>query len=134
MGKPVIMGRKTWEGLPRRPLPGRMNIVVSRQSKYVALGAVVVSTIEDALVRAAALKTDEIAVIGGGEIFRELMPQADRIYLSEINLEASGDTVFPKIVASDWRETAREVFNRQPNEPAGFVLRTLDRIVPARQN
>jgi dihydrofolate reductase len=133
MGKPVIMGRKTWESLPRKPLPGRTNIVVTRQGDYQAPDAVVVSTPIEALSRAAALNPTEIAVIGGGEIFSQLMPFADRLYLSEIDLDAPGDTVFPTVDPTEWNEVSRETHAGQEGEAAGFVLRTLDRIGPARQ-
>src|SRR5687767_14063027 len=87
MGKPLIMGRKTWESLPKRPLPGRDNIVITRQRGYRASGATVVADAEAALSNAqmfaARSKSDEIAVIGGGEIFTLLLPKADRIYLTE---------------------------------------------------
>jgi dihydrofolate reductase len=133
MGKPVIMGRKTWESLPRKPLPGRTNIVVTRQRDYQASDAVVVATPLEALSRAAALGPEEIAVIGGGEIFTQLLPFADRLYISEIDLAAPGDTVFPDIDPKEWREVGRETHGRQEGEPAGFVLRTLDRVGPALQ-
>ncbi len=74
MGKPVIMGRKTWESLPRKPLPGRPNIVITRQAAYDAPGAIVVRTVAEALQQAAARTADEAAVIGGAEIFDETLP------------------------------------------------------------
>jgi dihydrofolate reductase len=126
MGKPVVMGRKTWEGLPRRPLPGRLNIVVTRQRDYGADGATVVADVAAAL--GAAGQVEEVAVIGGGEIFREVFPMAHRIYLTEIDLEVEGDTQFPKLAPGEWREVARETHPAGPNDSAGFVLRTLDRI------
>ena len=132
LGKPVIMGRKTWESLPRKPLPGRTNIVVTRQRDYQAPGAIVVATTTEAVSRAAALNPDEIAVIGGGEIFTQLMPFANRLYLSEIDLDAPGDTVFPALDPKEWRETAREVHAPQAGDTAGFTLRVLDRLSPAR--
>jgi len=132
MGKPVIMGRKTWESLPKKPLPGRVNIVVTRQAGYSAPGAVVVTTPQEALRQAAAQNPEEIAVIGGAEIFAALLPFADRLYLSEIDLEAKGETVFPEIDETEWRETARETHAPAEGDAAGFVLRTLDRLGPAR--
>ena len=126
MGKPVVMGRKTWEGLPKRPLPGRQNIVVTRQRDYQAEGGLVVTDIAAAL--AAAGQVEEVAVIGGGEIFREVFPLAQRIYLTEVDLDVEGDTRFPKLAPGEWREVAREVHPAGPNDSAGFVLRTLDRI------
>jgi dihydrofolate reductase len=131
MGKPLIMGRKTWESLPKRPLPGRDNIVITRQRGYAAPGATVVSDVEAALSKAEMfarrVKSDEIAVIGGGEIFASLLPRADRIYLTEIDLEVEGDTYFPALDATQWKEVGREKFARGEKDDAGFVVRTLDR-------
>jgi dihydrofolate reductase len=125
MGKPLIMGRKTWESLPKKPLPGRPNIVITRQKNYRAEGAIVVSDIPSAL--AAAGQVDEVCVIGGGEIFDMFLPQTDRIYLTEVDLEVDGDTFFPMIDPAQWTETAREIYPRGSNDSAGFVLRVLDR-------
>ena len=133
MGKPLIMGRKTWESLPRKPLPGRPNIVVTRQHGFDAPGATVVGTVADALRQASALATDEVAVIGGAEIFNELLPFADRIYLSEIDLTAEGDRHFPELATSEWQEVSRETHPRGEGDDANFVLSVLDRVEPARQ-
>jgi len=127
MGKPLIMGRKTWESLPLKPLPGRSNIVITRQKNYRAEGAIVVADIPSAL--AAAGAAAEICVIGGGEIFEKFLPQADRIYLTEVDLEVDGDTFFPPFDRAQWMETAREIYPRGPKDSAGFVLRVLDRNV-----
>jgi len=133
LGKPVIMGRKTWESLPRKPLPGRPNIVITRQAGYDAPGAVVVGTLAEALKHARGVASDEIAVIGGAEIFNELLPFADRIYLSEIDLEAEGDRYFPELKKDAWREISCETHARGEGAAAGFTLRVLDRVGPARQ-
>lgn len=125
MGKPLIMGRKTWESLPKKPLPGRPNIVITRQKNYRADGAIVVSDIPSAL--AAAGQVEEVCVIGGGEIFDMFLAQTDRIYLTEIDLQVDGDTFFPSIDPAQWTETGREIHARGPNDSAGFVLRVLDR-------
>ena len=125
MGKPLIMGRKTWESLPKKPLPGRLNIVITRQKNYLAEGAVVVSDVASAL--AAAGEVEEICVIGGGEIFTKFLAKADRIYLTEVDLEVEGDTRFPVIDPGQWLETAREIHPRGANDRAAFVLRVLDR-------
>jgi dihydrofolate reductase len=127
MGKPVIMGRKTWESLPKKPLPGRPNIVITRQKNYGAEGAIVVSDIPSAL--AAAGQVEEVCVIGGGEIFDMFLAQTDRIYLTEVDIEVDGDTFFPPIDPAQWTETAREIHPRGSNDSAGFVLRVLDRNV-----
>jgi dihydrofolate reductase len=127
MGKPVIMGRKTWESLPKKPLPGRPNIVITRQKNYGTEGAIVVSDIPSAL--AAAGQVEEVCVIGGGEIFDMFLAQTDRIYLTEVDIEVDGDTFFPPIDPAQWTETAREIHPRGSNDSAGFVLRVLDRNV-----
>jgi dihydrofolate reductase len=125
MGKPLIMGRKTWESLPKKPLPGRPNIVITRQKGYRAEGAIVVADAAAAL--AAAGKAEEVAVIGGGEIFALFLDRVDRIYLTEVDLEVDGDTRMPPIDFTRWHETAREIHPRGPKDSAGFVLRVLDR-------
>jgi dihydrofolate reductase len=134
MGKPVIMGRKTWESLPRRPLPGRRNIVITRDREYHADGAVVVASIDEALRHARKIESDEICVIGGSEIFRQMLPLADRLYLTEVDLEPEGDVFFPPIDAETWRETSRETHARAEDDDAGFILRVLDRVASAPQN
>ena len=106
MGKPCIMGRKTWDSLPRRPLPGRENIVVTRDRNFSADGAVVVHALEDALERTR--DAAEAAIIGGAEIFRAAMPLANRIVLTEVHMDAEGDARMPALDRIAWRETARE--------------------------
>jgi dihydrofolate reductase len=125
MGKPLIMGRKTWDSLPKKPLPGRLNIVITRQKNFQAEGAVVVADPKAAL--AAAGEADEISVIGGADIFGLFLPRAQRIYLTEVDLEVEGDIYFPWIESDLWHETAREVHPRGLNDSAGFILRVLDR-------
>jgi dihydrofolate reductase len=119
LGKPVIMGRKTWESLPNKPLPGRQNIVVTRQADYKAAGADVAGSVAEALEKAGA--APEVCIIGGAEIYGRSLPLASRIYLSEIPLEPVGDAYFPRLDMAVWRETGREAHE-------GYVLRTLDRI------
>ncbi len=129
MGKPVVMGRKTWESLPKKPLPGRRNIVLTRTPGYVAEGAKVVATTAEALALCAG--AEEVAIIGGGEIYRLFWPEAGRLYLTEVDAEVQGDTRFPALVASEWTETSREIHPRGPNDSARFVLRILDRLPDA---
>jgi dihydrofolate reductase len=102
MGKPVVMGRKTWDSLPRKPLPGRDNIVVTRQKDWSADGAIAMSSLGQALARGG-----DLSVIGGGEIYREALPRADRIELTEVHGDFEGDAHFA-FDRSDWREIARE--------------------------
>lgn len=106
-GKPVIMGRKTWESLPDafRPLPGRVNIVVSRNAAYPAVGATVVGSLPDALT--AAGNADIVFVMGGAELYRQALPIADRLYLTEIDADFAGDAFFPELAKDDWREAQR---------------------------
>lgn len=134
MGKPVIMGRKTWESLPKRPLPGRRNIVITRDRHYRADGAIVVASVDEALAQARQADSDEICVIGGSDIFRQMLPTADRLYLTEVDLAPDGDVFLPPIGQDAWRETSRETHARAEGDDAGFVLRVLDRVAPTPQN
>lgn len=111
IGHSVIMGRKTWESLPEkfRPLPGRTNIVVTRQAGYTAAGALVVDSFETARVAAArAPGANEIFVIGGGKLYAAALPDADRLYLTLIDDEKDGDVYFPPYEAEFTRELSRE--------------------------
>lgn len=107
-GHPVIMGRKTWESLPARfrPLPDRDNIVVTRNPGYLAPGAAVAHSLEDALRKVGAGKT--AFVIGGAELYRHALPLARRLELTEIDADIDGDTRFPAFDRAAWRETRRE--------------------------
>jgi dihydrofolate reductase len=110
LGKPIVMGRKTFLSL-RRPLPGRTNIVVTRDPAFRSPGAVVTASFADACAVAAgdALRrfATEIAVIGGAEIYAQAMPLADRLELTEVHARPDGDTYFPAIDPADWEEVAR---------------------------
>lgn len=105
MGKPVIMGRLTWESIGK-PLPGRLNIVVTRQLAYNAPGAVVVHSLPAALEHAA--DAEEVAIIGGAQLYGEALPRADLIHLTEIDAAYEGDTLFPEWNRNDWIELTRE--------------------------
>jgi dihydrofolate reductase len=123
MGHAMIMGRKTHESIGRL-LPGRRSIIVTRQRDYTVPGALVVHSIEEALKACAG--EDEVFVIGGAEIYREAMPLADRIYLTQINADHPGDTLFPEISSHAWRETKREK-SAAAGEPQ-FAYVTLERV------
>jgi dihydrofolate reductase len=101
MGKPIVMGRKTYDSIGR-PLPGRQNIVVTRQTDYRPEGCTVVTSTEDAL--AAAGDAPEVMIIGGGHIYQAFMPMADRIYLTRVHAEIEGDTFLPGIDDAEWQE------------------------------
>jgi dihydrofolate reductase len=106
-GQTVIMGRKTWESLPPRfrPLPGRRNIVISRQADYAAVGAELADSLEGALKLAADAAT--VFIIGGEQIYRQALPLADRLEITEVDLEPEGDAWFPEIPAVDWQIEAK---------------------------
>ena len=105
MGKPIVMGRKTYESIGR-PLPGRQNIVITRQSEFEAAGCDVVGSKTAAL--AAAGEADEVMVIGGSEVYALFLPDAGRLYLTRIHAEVEGDAWFPEIARDEWRLTADE--------------------------
>ena len=106
-GKPVIMGRKTWESLPDvfRPLRGRRNIVISRNPAYDAPGATLAGSLEEAV--RLAQDDAEVFVIGGAEIYRQALPLAQRLYLTEVARDFDADAFFPEFSASDWTEISR---------------------------
>jgi len=108
MGKPMVMGRKTFESIGKA-LPGRDNIVITRDQKFAAPDVRVVHTIDDALMLAyecaQARGADEICIIGGGEIYAQLLPRTDRIYLSKVDAEIAGNTYFPALDSAEWSET-----------------------------
>lgn len=106
LGKPIIMGRKSWDSLPRRPLPERRNIVVTRDRAYAAEGAEVAHSLDEAL--ALARGAEEVCVIGGGEIFISALPLADRLDVTHVLAEIEGDTVFPSMDPEEWRVVASE--------------------------
>lgn len=128
MGKPMIMGRKTWDSLPRKPLPGRANIVISRSGTVSGEGAVVVRDANAALTMARREAPAEICIIGGGEIYRLFLPLAGRIYLTEVQMDVEGDTRFPDLDPAQWQEVSRETVEAGPLDSAGFVLRVLERV------
>ena len=105
LGKPVIMGRKTFESIGR-PLPNRINIIITRDKNYRADGCVVVRSAEDAL--KAAKHSEEAMVIGGGQIFREFLSKANKMYLTLIDKEFEGDAYFPEYNENEWKEVFRE--------------------------
>ena len=111
MGKPIVMGRKTWDSFPRKPLPGRTNIVITRDATWKADGAVVAHSLEEGLKRAESETPDEIAVIGGAEIFQMFEEIADAVELTEVRLAPEGDAVMPPFDPARWREVSREDFD-----------------------
>lgn len=127
IGKPCIVGRKTYESFPKRPLPGRTNIVVTRDKHYRADGAVVVHSLEEALVAAARESPEEISVIGGTELYRQVLTKVDRIYLTRVHGSFEGDATFPALNASEWLETVVGDYPSSPERPIGYSFVILDR-------
>ena len=131
INKPVLMGRKTFLSLPK-PLVHRTNIVVTRDASYTARGAVVTTTIERALeiAQGDALRrgADEIAVIGGAEIFNQLLDRADRVELTRVHEDTEGDVMLADLPASEWREVAREEHARGAGDDAAYTYLTYQRI------
>lgn len=126
MGKPIVMGRKTWDSFPRKPLPGRTNLVLTRDAQFIAPGALVFSDITTMLAAARAMGRDEVCVIGGAQIYEATLPIADRIRLTEVALEPKGDALFC-FDESAWRETARKNHPAGPKDDAPFIVRMLER-------
>ncbi len=108
LGKPIIMGRKTWDSFPKKPLPGRTNIVVTRDRAWRGEGAVTTHSFEEALAKARGENPSEIAVIGGAEIYQTALPLADRVERTQVHITAAGDTHLPPFDQGVWRETAHE--------------------------
>ena len=135
MGKPVIMGRKTWESLPRRPLPGRMNLVITRDGSYEELGkakgAVVCERFDEALQLAREQAedegVDEVCVIGGADIFAIALPRANRLYITEVDAEVEGDVHFPVFDETRWAEVRRVAHPAGDGDEFAFVFRVLER-------
>lgn len=128
LGKPVVMGRKTFESIGR-PLPGRLNIVISRAENFKPEGVTVVMSPEQAVAVAQASATDELMIIGGGAIYRHFLAQCHRLYITDIDLDVEGDTTFPDFYAvADWREVAVEQVSPDESNAHGMTFRTLERI------
>lgn len=125
-GKPVIMGRKTYESLGQ-PLPGRINIVISRNPDTIEGDVFAVDTLEKAIERATAIATaesvEEIFIIGGGQIYEAALPQTDRLYLTVIDETFEGDAHFPEFNQSDWTETSSKHFD----DPVPYDIKVFDR-------
>ncbi len=124
MGHPIIMGRKTFESIGR-PLPGRQNIIISRDINYQQEGCVVFNDLDSAVQHCS--EQDEVFVIGGATLYKVTLERADRLYITQINQAFEGDTWFPEIDAADWREVAREDINNDASVDFKYSFLTYDR-------
>lgn len=131
MGKPVIMGRRTWDSLPKKPLPGRFNIVLSRDGSFAPAGAVVCEdfseAVEMAKEQAGEDGASEVCVIGGAALFKLALPRARRIYLTEVVATPEGDAFFPPFDEAAWTEVRREAHPAGEGDDHAFVFRVLER-------
>lgn len=127
LGHPVVMGRRTWESIGR-PLPGRRNVVITRQDGYAATGAEVFRDLDSALQALAGAA--EVFVIGGGEVYAAALPLADRLHLTELHAEVPGDALFPRFDPDDWVQASREPHAAHGGMRYDFVV--YDRRRPAR--
>jgi len=125
-GMVVIMGRKTFEAV-NKTLPGRTNIVISRQADWKAEGAIVAIDLNDALQKAKATNCNEIFVIGGGEIYKQSMEIADKIYITRVHAVLDGDTFFPVIDESKWQLTHNQDFKADEKHAYAYSFQTWQR-------
>ena len=124
MGHHIIMGRKTWESLGKA-LPGRINVVITTDKNFKAEGGVVVHSLNEAL--AYSSEDDEIFIFGGGKIFKEAMPLVNKIYITRVHSIIDGDTFFPVLDRSDWKEISREDFKADEKNQYNYSFLTLVR-------
>lgn len=127
LGKPVIMGRKTFESFGGRPLPQRTNIVVTSDRDYVAEGAVVVHSIDEAL--QAAGNVEEVMIIGGASFYEQMLPRADRFYLTLVHGRFDGDAWFPEYESYGWWEKSRVEHDADENNPYAMSFLVLERSI-----
>ncbi len=136
--KPIIMGSTTWESLPRKPLPGRLNLVLTRDPTFEAEGGIVVNSLHEALdigrehaVEDGAPASDmpEICVIGGANVFAQCLPKADRLYVTHVDATIEdGDTFFPEIDPAVWKVVSEEAFPKAEGDDYAFTLRVYERV------
>ncbi|HEY0683199.1 MAG TPA: type 3 dihydrofolate reductase [Steroidobacter sp.] len=127
LGKPLVMGRKTFDSIGR-PLPGRLNIVISRQPGLDIPGCRVVTSIDDAL--AAAQPAPEVVIVGGAEIYRQVLPRVQVIHLTRVHANVEGDVLFPELQEHEWREVAKEYHPADERHAHAFTFSTLERVGP----
>jgi dihydrofolate reductase len=125
MGHPIVMGRKTHESIGK-PLPGRTNIIVTRNKEYQSEGCLIFHTLEE-LLDFSKKQKEEVFLIGGAELFKATFPYADRLYITMIDHEFEGDTFFPEFEQSNWKILSQEKGMRDEKNPYEFSFITLER-------
>lgn len=126
LGHPIIMGRKTFESLGK-PLPGRTSIIVTRDIQYQQEGCIVVYSLGEGIEEARKLD-NEIYIIGGAQIYKQALPIANRMYLTEVKASPEGDTYFPEFSTKDWKETARTSFPKDEKHDYAFDFVTWEKV------
>ena len=127
LGKPIIMGRKTFESFGAKPLPKRLNIIISRDKHYQADGCIVVDNIDAAI--AAAGDVEEVMIIGGASFYEQMLPRADRLYLTNVDAEFDADAWFPEISRNLWAESFNEYHQADRDNNFSYTFSILDRVV-----
>lgn len=125
LGKPIIMGAKTFESIGKA-LPGRKNIILHRDKNYKAEGCIVVDSIEAAL--EAARDAQEVMICGGASVYQQFLPMAQRLYLTYIDHDFAGDTFFPEFEKKEWREISREKHEPDQKNPYAYAFVVLERV------
>jgi len=129
--KPILMGSNTWDSLPRKPLPGRLNLILSRDPRFEAAGGVICGSLFEALdiarEHASEEGLDEICVIGGANIYEQTLQKADRLYVSHVHANVEGDAVFPEIDPEIWQVKESQDFTRTEDDDYDFTLKIYER-------
>lgn len=126
-GHPILMGRKTYQSIGR-PLPNRINIIMTRDAHFQAPGCTVVTSIDEAIVCASNNNSDEIFIIGGAEIYTQLMPVIDCIYLTVVHQTFDGDAFFPELATDEWKEVERTVHQADAENAYAYSFIRLERV------
>lgn len=126
MGKPIVMGRKTFESFGAKALPGRKNIIITRDNDYKAADSIVVHSIDEAI--QAAGDVDELMIIGGASFYQQMLARADRLYLTFVDADIEGDAWFPDFESNDWKETEKKNYIKDEKNPFDHQFVILDRV------
>ena len=130
LGKPVLMGRVTWESLPF-PLPGRPNLVLTNNKNYLAEGAEIFNSADKMIARgyelAGQMNVDEVMIIGGAKLYASQMKYCDRLYVSEVNATIEGDVYFPEIDTNTWKLTSETEFSKDVKDDYSFKVQVFER-------